>query len=84
MWELLFRKLEREGTVDEEVTEPLSMDWRLAQELHPAALAALDGQPDFQPRKAELVLFVPGLKLEEVLNLDPTGRVFRRRVRCED
>jgi hypothetical protein len=54
----LIDKLKKNKTLDEAITEPLSMDWRAEQECIPTLLKKLAETPQYRPRAGEIVLFV--------------------------
>jgi len=54
----LIDRLKRQGQLDEEITETMSMDWRAERSLLPELLHNIEARGSWVPRSAELVLFV--------------------------
>ncbi|KAF2751609.1 hypothetical protein M011DRAFT_464327 [Sporormia fimetaria CBS 119925] len=71
-------KLKAEGTVDEAITEPLSMDWRAEQQCMPQLDKWVKG-PQYLPRPGEIVLFVRELpdSKDVTITRDPQTDTFR-------
>ncbi|KAF2796107.1 hypothetical protein K505DRAFT_212638, partial [Melanomma pulvis-pyrius CBS 109.77] len=63
----LIDKLQRLGNVDETITEPMSLDWRAEQEILPRTLKELKENPQWLPRRGDIVLYVrelpPGVEI---------------------
>jgi len=64
-------KLKLFGPLDTLITEPMSMDWRAERQLLHDSLQTISKQPAWQPRIAELVLFVRDLDDDEEITVDP-------------
>ncbi|KAF2277848.1 uncharacterized protein EI97DRAFT_274949 [Westerdykella ornata] len=64
-------KLEREHSLDEAITEPLSMDWRAEQECLPKMLEKVKDDPQYLPRAGEIVLFVRELPKHTTIVRNP-------------
>ncbi|KAI9806478.1 MAG: hypothetical protein M1833_003665 [Piccolia ochrophora] len=62
IFENLVRKLAKQLHLDEPITEPSSMDWRVNRELVPPLINETAQQRSFIPRKGELVLFCRDLE----------------------
>lgn len=54
----LINKLRRHDKLDEEITEPMSMDWRAEQETLPELLRKVKETPQWVPRVGDIVLYV--------------------------
>lgn len=57
----LINKLRRHGTIDEAIEEPLSMEWRVEQELLPDLRRKVVDNPQWAPRVGDIVLYVRDL-----------------------
>jgi hypothetical protein len=57
----LINRLRRNGTIDEAIEEPLSMDWRVEQELLPVLRRKVVENPQWAPRVGDIVLYVRDL-----------------------
>ncbi|KZF22048.1 hypothetical protein L228DRAFT_283239 [Xylona heveae TC161] len=66
----LLEKLEDKGSIDEDIIEDESMDWRAERRILPNLIKAVTSQHSFIPRQAELVLFVGHLEGE--IRMDPS------------
>jgi hypothetical protein len=66
----LIDKLKSEGTLDQPITETMSMDWRAEKKLIKEWFAKLSNQASWMPRAGELVLFVRNLKDDEEIKRD--------------
>lgn len=73
----LIDKLKREGSVDEPIKEPYSMDWRAERELVPAMLSRISKQPSWVPRIGELVLFVRRLEGREEICFEEASHEYK-------
>jgi hypothetical protein len=62
----LINKLKKSNILDEDIHEPLSMDWRVEQEALPKLKAQLATNPKWVPRCGEIVLFVRNFPKENV------------------
>lgn len=62
----LVHKLQAKGSLDQEVIEMDSMDWRAERELLRQHLTKMGLQPAFIPRLGELVLWTPKLDGDEI------------------
>ncbi|KAF1998676.1 hypothetical protein P154DRAFT_403012, partial [Amniculicola lignicola CBS 123094] len=69
----LIDKLKKQGTIDEEIVEPMSMDWRCEQEILPKTLKKLHEDPKWSPRAGELVIFVKKLDPDVEISCDASG-----------
>ena len=58
----LINKLRRHGKVDEAIDEPLSMDWRVEQELLPDLRRKVVENSQWAPRVGDIVLYVRDLQ----------------------
>ena len=75
MLRVLIDRLKREGQLETDFREELSMDWRSERNSLPRQLDALPKYGSFVPRVGELVLFVRFLDNEtEICREDETGR----------
>jgi hypothetical protein len=54
----LIDKLQKQGTLDEAIEEPMSLDWRAEQEILPQKLKELKENPQWLPRVGDIVLYV--------------------------
>jgi hypothetical protein len=54
----LIDRLQKQGTLDETIEEPMSLDWRVEQELLPQKLKELKEDPQWLPRVGDVVLYV--------------------------
>jgi hypothetical protein len=54
----LIDRLQKQGTLDETIEEPMSMDWRAEQELLPKTLQEFREKPQWLPRVGDIVLYV--------------------------
>ncbi|KAL1952645.1 hypothetical protein VTO42DRAFT_4573 [Malbranchea cinnamomea] len=70
--ELVYR-LSRERTLDEEIKEPDSMDWRAERTQLRHHFTRISMQYSFIPRVGELVLWVPELEGDEICYNEKTG-----------
>ncbi|OCK75072.1 hypothetical protein K432DRAFT_409333 [Lepidopterella palustris CBS 459.81] len=61
----LIDKLRRVGSLDQEIEETMSLDWRAERKLITKSLAKISEQPAWVPRIAEIVLFVKRLAENE-------------------
>lgn len=61
VYRILINRLKKERTLDEPITENLSLDWRAGQECLPKLKEGLKRQPNWLPRSGEIVLFVRDL-----------------------
>jgi hypothetical protein len=57
----LLNKLRRNSAIDEAIEEPLSMDWRVEQELLPVLRRKVVENPQWAPRVGDIVLYVRDL-----------------------
>lgn len=57
----LINKLRRHGRIDEAIEEPLSMDWRVEQELLPDLRRKAVENPQWAPRVGDIVIYVRDL-----------------------
>ncbi|KAF2177658.1 hypothetical protein K469DRAFT_602462 [Zopfia rhizophila CBS 207.26] len=69
----LIDKLKRHGTLDETITESMSMDWRAEQEILPTMLKKLRSEPQWLPRTGDLVLFIRTLPPDVEICQDKDG-----------
>ncbi|KAF2713555.1 hypothetical protein K504DRAFT_424265 [Pleomassaria siparia CBS 279.74] len=70
----LIDKLQKHGTLDEAITEPLSMDWRAEQEILPETFKELQVNPQWLPRRGDIVLYVRELPADvEICRDNKTG-----------
>ncbi|KAF2729410.1 hypothetical protein EJ04DRAFT_73481 [Polyplosphaeria fusca] len=58
----LIDKTRKDGAVDEEIEEPLSLDWHAERETLPKRLNDLKNEPQWLPREGDIVLFVRKLE----------------------
>lgn len=77
----LIDKLRKQETVDEAITEPLSMDWRAEQEILSKRLQELRDRPQVLPRIGEIVLYVRELPEGVEICFDNRSREFKLRNR---
>ncbi|KAF2197330.1 hypothetical protein GQ43DRAFT_475547 [Delitschia confertaspora ATCC 74209] len=73
----LIDRLRCGGSIDEEITEPMSLDWRAEQELIPSTLQTLQEQPQWIPRTGDLVIFVRNLGDREEICYDDKTSTFK-------
>ncbi|KAJ4292555.1 hypothetical protein N0V90_009218 [Kalmusia sp. IMI 367209] len=70
----LVDKLKRNGTVDEAIEEPMSLDWRAEQKIIPSLLEKLQRDPQWKPRAGDIVLYIRNMsKGLEIIQDPPTG-----------
>lgn len=73
----LINKLKKHGTIDEVITEPMSLDWRTEQECLPKLMEDLKNGPLYLPRKGEIVLFLRQLPKGVTISYDNASSEFR-------
>ncbi|KAL4911975.1 transcription-silencing protein Clr2-domain-containing protein [Aspergillus aurantiobrunneus] len=61
-------KLKQLGNIDNDISEPASMDWRAERSVIEEYLETLDVRPSYLPRPGELVLWTPGFDGELAWN----------------
>ncbi|KAG8629880.1 hypothetical protein KVT40_001499 [Elsinoe batatas] len=66
----LVEKLSSELNVDEPIQEPKSFDWQINRKSIVPFLKGLADQPSFQPRIGEIILFVRGLSVSQLVSFD--------------
>jgi hypothetical protein len=72
----LIEKLRRDTTIDETITEPLSLDWRAEQEILPKLLQDLREKEQWVPRGGDIVLYVRVLPAKtDLLRNEATGEI---------
>ena len=54
----LIDKLKSQGNLDEAITEPMSLDWKAEQAILPEILEELQQNPQWLPRRGDIVLYV--------------------------
>lgn len=71
----LIDKLQRHGTIDEKIEEPLSPDWRAESEILPMLLQDLRQKEQWKPRQGEILLFARNLPEDvEIVMDEVTGK----------
>ncbi|KAJ4402072.1 hypothetical protein N0V91_007433 [Didymella pomorum] len=73
----LINRLRRNGTIDEAIEEPLSMDWRVEQELLPDLRRKIEDNPQWAPRVGDIVLYVRDLPNDVHLLQYPITKDYR-------
>ncbi|KAL4942414.1 transcription-silencing protein Clr2-domain-containing protein [Aspergillus oleicola] len=68
VYKFAIAKLKKEGELDNNITEPASMDWRAERAGIEEYLETLDMQPSYLPRLGELVLWTPAFEGELLWN----------------
>lgn len=74
VYQALLDKLKRVRSLDEQIQESLSMDWRLERRKIGPMLERVSQQPAWIPRLGEIVLFIRQLEDDEEIRFDPTFR----------
>ncbi|PSN67090.1 hypothetical protein BS50DRAFT_610358 [Corynespora cassiicola Philippines] len=73
----LIEKTRRQISIDEPITEPLSLDWRAEQAILPGLLAKYEQEQQFIPRSGDIVLFVRELLTNVDIRLEETSGSYR-------
>jgi hypothetical protein len=81
IYRTLLNRLQRDGSVDTLIEEPMSLEWRVEHDNLRQSMEAFQGQPSWVPRLGELVLFVRSIESSCVIRRDQAGvhRVFNLR-----